>query len=85
MAPSKVTFRIRRFDPENGKGAYDRDYEIEPDPGATILKMLNRIRAEQDPTLAYRYSCGSARCSRARRRFPSMFETVWSTSARSAT
>jgi succinate dehydrogenase / fumarate reductase iron-sulfur subunit len=62
MAPSKVTFRIRRFDPENGKGAYDRDYEIEPDPGATILKMLNRIRAEQDPTLAYRYSCGSAIC-----------------------
>jgi succinate dehydrogenase / fumarate reductase iron-sulfur subunit len=62
MAPSTVTFRIRRFDPENGKEPFDQDYLLEPDPGATILKTLNRIRAEQDPTLAYRYSCGSAIC-----------------------
>jgi succinate dehydrogenase / fumarate reductase iron-sulfur subunit len=62
MAPSKVTFRIQRFDPENGKKPFDQDYEIEPEPGATILKTLNRIRAERDPTLAYRFSCGSAIC-----------------------
>jgi succinate dehydrogenase / fumarate reductase iron-sulfur subunit len=62
MASSKVVFRIRRFDPENGRAPYDQDYEIEPLPGATVLKTLNRIRAEIDPTLALRYSCGSAIC-----------------------
>jgi succinate dehydrogenase / fumarate reductase iron-sulfur subunit len=62
MASRKVTFRVRRFDPESGKEPFDQDYALEPDEGATILKTLNRIRAEQDPTLAYRYSCGSAIC-----------------------
>jgi succinate dehydrogenase / fumarate reductase iron-sulfur subunit len=62
MASSKVIFRIQRFDAEKGNGTYEKDYELELEPGATILKTLNRIRAEQDPTLAYRYSCGSAIC-----------------------
>jgi succinate dehydrogenase / fumarate reductase iron-sulfur subunit len=62
MASNSVVFRIRRFDPDNGAEPWDQDYEIEPLPGATILKTLNRIRDELDPTLAYRYSCGSAIC-----------------------
>jgi succinate dehydrogenase / fumarate reductase iron-sulfur subunit len=62
MASSKVIFRIQRFDAEKGNGTYEKDYELELEPGATILKTLNRIRAEQDPTLSYRYSCGSAIC-----------------------
>mgnify|MGYP001826583712 FL=1 len=62
MANDKVLFRIQRFDPEKDEKPHDQDFEIEVAPGATILKTLHRIRAEQDPTLALRYSCGSAIC-----------------------
>jgi succinate dehydrogenase / fumarate reductase iron-sulfur subunit len=62
MATSKVTFRIQRFDPDKDEKPHDQDFELELEPGITILKALNKIRAEQDPTLTYRYSCGSAIC-----------------------
>ncbi len=62
MASSAVTFRVQRFDPEVDATPRDQDFELELEPGTTILKALNKIRAEQDPTLAYRYSCGSAIC-----------------------
>ena len=62
MASSKVTFRIQRFDPDKDTEPRDQDFELELEPGITILKALHKIRAEQDPTLAYRYSCGSAIC-----------------------
>jgi succinate dehydrogenase / fumarate reductase iron-sulfur subunit len=62
MASSKATFRIQRFDPDKDEQPRDQDFEVELEPGITILKALNKIRAEQDPTLAYRHSCGSAIC-----------------------
>jgi succinate dehydrogenase / fumarate reductase iron-sulfur subunit len=62
MASNKVTFRIQRFDPDVDDKPHDQDFELELEPGITILKALHQIRAEQDPTLAYRYSCGSAIC-----------------------
>jgi len=62
MASSKVTFRIQRFDPDKDDKPHDQDFELELEPGLTILKALHKIRAEHDPTLAYRYSCGSAIC-----------------------
>ena len=62
MESGKVTIRIQRFDPETDSQPRDQDYELELPPGITILQTLNKIRAEQDPTLAYRYSCGSAIC-----------------------
>jgi succinate dehydrogenase / fumarate reductase iron-sulfur subunit len=62
MASNKVTFRIQRFDPEKDDKPRDQDFELELPPGITILKALNKIRSEQDPSLAYRYSCGSAIC-----------------------
>ena len=55
MASSNVTFRIQRFDPETDSEPRDQDFELDLEPGLTILKALNKIRAEQDPTLAYRY------------------------------
>ncbi len=62
MASSKVTFRIQRFDPEKDEAPRDQDFQLELEPGITILKALNKIQAELDPTLALRYSCGSAIC-----------------------
>ena len=62
MASSKVTFRIQRFDPGKDDAPRDQDFELELEAGITVLKALNKIRAEQDPTLTFRYSCGSAIC-----------------------
>ncbi len=58
----KVTFKIYRFDPEKDPTPYYQDYELALDPGITLLNCLNKIKAEQDPTLCYRMSCGSAIC-----------------------
>jgi succinate dehydrogenase / fumarate reductase iron-sulfur subunit len=62
MESSTVTIRIQRFDPDTDERPREQDYTLELPPGITVLKTLNKIRAEQDPTLAYRYSCGSAIC-----------------------
>jgi len=59
---SKVTFKIFRFDPATDKEPAYQDYEFELEPGITLLNALNAIRNEQDATLAYRMSCGSAIC-----------------------
>ena len=58
----KVTFKIFRYDPEKDGAPRYQDYEIELEPGITLLNCLNKIKWEQDQTLAYRYSCGSAIC-----------------------
>lgn len=58
----RVKFRIFRFDPERDSVGRLQDYHLEVEEGATILNCLNRIRWEQDMTLAARFSCGSAIC-----------------------
>ena len=62
MAGNKVTLRIQRFNPAVDQEPHDQDFEVELPSGITILKALNMIRAEKDPTLALRQSCGSAIC-----------------------
>jgi succinate dehydrogenase / fumarate reductase iron-sulfur subunit len=62
MESSKVTIKVQRFDPDKDTKPRDQEYELELPPGITVLKTLHKIRAEQDPTLAYRSSCGSAIC-----------------------
>ncbi len=59
---AQVTFRIFRFDPEKDKESRYQDYELELEPGITLLNSLNRIKSEQDSSLTYRMSCGSAIC-----------------------
>ena len=58
----KVTFNIFRYDPEQDPTPWRQDYELELEPGITLLNCLNKIKAEQDSTLTYRMSCGSAIC-----------------------
>ena len=57
-----VTFRIFRFDPEKEQKSRYQDYPMQLEAGATLLNSLNKIRATQDASLAYRMSCGSAIC-----------------------
>ena len=55
-------FTVYRFDPEKDKKPRYQEYTIEAEPTDKILDCLNKIRWEQDPTLAYRYSCAHGIC-----------------------
>ncbi|MBI5814874.1 MAG: succinate dehydrogenase iron-sulfur subunit [Nitrospinae bacterium] len=59
---STVTFRIFRFDPERDATGRYQDYQLALEPGITLLNCLNKIKWEQDATLTFRMSCGSAIC-----------------------
>jgi len=59
-----ITLSIYRYNPEVDDKPYMKDYEIvipkKSDP--MLLTLLERLRAEQDPTLAYRRSCREGVC-----------------------
>ncbi len=59
--PKRVTFRIRRYDPETGRSWW-QDYEVETYRGMTVLDALLKIKEEKDHTLVLRYSCRMAVC-----------------------
>ena len=58
----KCTFKIFRFNPSKDKEPYYRDYEVETDSKNRILDCLNKIRWEQDSSIAFRWSCEHGVC-----------------------
>ena len=54
-----IRFIIDRFD---GTKNYQQTYDLEYQPGLTVLTSLIRIREELDPTLNFTASCRSAIC-----------------------
>ncbi len=58
----ELQFKIFRFDPESDKEPYYKAYTVSARPEERILDCLNRIRWEQDGTLAYRMSCAHGVC-----------------------
>ncbi len=58
----KCTFLIYRFDPVLDKEPRYQQYTIDAEPIDKILDCLNKIRWEQDPSLAYRFSCAHGIC-----------------------
>ena len=42
------------------RGVRRQDFALDFEPGESILDGLRRIRATQDPTLAFRYACLNA-------------------------
>jgi len=56
------TFKILRFDPLVDKIPHFREYRHDPKPTDSILEALKDIRDQQDPSLAFRYSCREAVC-----------------------
>jgi succinate dehydrogenase / fumarate reductase iron-sulfur subunit len=58
----QCSFIIYRFNPAVDKEARYQEYCVEAEPSDKILDCLNKIRWEQDPTLAYRYSCAHGIC-----------------------
>jgi len=58
----KAAFIIYRFDPAVDRAGRFQEYEVAVEPTDKILDCLNRIRWEQDPTLAFRSSCAHGIC-----------------------
>lgn len=58
--PTRV-FRISRHRSGDQKPHFD-DFEIEVEPGDTVLDALLRIRRTKEPTLVVRHSCMHASC-----------------------
>ncbi len=58
----KCQFTIFRFDPEADEKPYYRKYTVESGPTEKILDCLNKIRWEQDASLAFRASCSHGIC-----------------------
>jgi len=58
----KSTFTVFRFDPSRDRQPRYQEYTLEAEPTDKILDCLNRIRAEQDSTLAFRASCAHGIC-----------------------
>lgn len=60
----KLSLSLYRYNPEVDKDPYMQDYQIDipaqSDP--KLLTLLERLKAEQDPTLSYRRSCREGVC-----------------------
>src|SRR5512142_1175700 len=58
----QVTFKIYRFNPEKDSEPHYDTFQVEAQPNDRILDCLNRIRWQQDSTLAFRMSCAHGIC-----------------------
>jgi succinate dehydrogenase / fumarate reductase iron-sulfur subunit len=56
------TFKILRYDPVAEGEAHFESFIHEPKPADSVLDTLKDIRDQQDPSLAFRYSCREAVC-----------------------
>jgi succinate dehydrogenase / fumarate reductase iron-sulfur subunit len=58
----QLKLKIFRFDPRKDEKPYYQTFAVEAQPTDRLLDCLNRIRWEQDPTLAFRMSCAHGIC-----------------------
>ena len=58
----KVTFKVFRFNPEIDKKPHYDAFTVEANPKDRVLDCLNRIRWEQESSLAFRMSCAHGIC-----------------------
>ncbi len=58
----EITVRVSRFDPATDTGPHFETYTVRVNDGARVLHALHAIHDEHDPTLVYRYCCGSGQC-----------------------
>ncbi len=62
MTKRDTTFKILRFDPIEDEKPHFQEFVHRPKPKDTVLEALKDIRDQQDPSLAFRYSCREAVC-----------------------
>ena len=57
-----LTLKIYRFNPETDKEPHYDTFTVEAEPNERILDCLNRVRWQQDSSLAFRMSCAHGIC-----------------------
>jgi len=58
----EMSVRVYRFDPKEDQKPHFQTYLVQVNEGARVLNVLHAIHDEHDPTLSYRYCCGSGQC-----------------------
>ena len=58
----QYTIKVRRFKPEEGRGPYWEEFEVELDPTLSVLDGLLQAKDRDDGSLAVRCSCRAAIC-----------------------
>jgi fumarate reductase (CoM/CoB) subunit B len=58
----EITVKVSRYDPDEDTKPHFELYTVNVNEGARVLHVLHAIHDQLDPTLAYRYSCGSGQC-----------------------
>ena len=58
----ELTLRVSRYDPAEDGEPHFEEYTVQLNEGARVLHALHAIHDGLDPTLAYRYCCGSGQC-----------------------
>ena len=60
--PREITFRVRRFDPDTDSAPHWSEYRLDVHEGMTVLEALHQLKAQKEPTLAWRSSCRMGVC-----------------------
>ena len=58
----QITFRVQRYNPENGSKPYIQEFIVPSSRGMTVLYGLIYIKENLDSTIAFRTSCRMAIC-----------------------
>jgi succinate dehydrogenase / fumarate reductase iron-sulfur subunit len=61
-APETRTFKVYRYDPEDGNNPRVDRFEVNVEGVSMVLDALIRMKAEQDSSLAFRRSCREGVC-----------------------
>jgi succinate dehydrogenase / fumarate reductase iron-sulfur subunit len=61
-AARPITFRLQRYNPEQGAGPRWETRQLLVAEGMTVLEALHALKHEQDPTLTWRSSCRMGIC-----------------------
>jgi fumarate reductase (CoM/CoB) subunit B len=59
---NRLTVQVSRFDPVTDTAPYLETYQVEVREGARVLHVLHAIHDRLDPSLSYRYCCGTGQC-----------------------
>ncbi len=62
MAKKTFTARIERYNPDIDDAPYFQDFEVEYEPGMTVLDTLLYIQDKYDSSLAFRWECRGGQC-----------------------
>jgi fumarate reductase (CoM/CoB) subunit B len=57
-----ITVKVYRFDPASDSSGRLEPYTVQVNDGARVLHALHAIHDSIDPTLSYRFCCGSGQC-----------------------